>query len=151
IGPAGGPSTWTSPVRATSGEGVLKFNPALAVDTDGSMQVVYESRTAKGSQPGPAPLDPPVGAPAGAGVGTSLVRPRPELGFTRNLTFPFRDSAPSGSKITGEATIINRGPVGTHVKIEYFDSVPGPKTVPFATRTIFLGPNSTYDLSQPFP
>src|SRR5262249_9091009 len=59
-------ATWTDPIRLTSDPN-LELKPSLAVDTDGSYQVIYEMQTPVNQIPGrpgiAAPVDPPVGAP----------------------------------------------------------------------------------------
>jgi len=157
IGPTGaGSATWSAPIRLTSGED-LEFDPSVAVDTDGTYQVVYEKATA----PVPAPpgesessasaADPAVGMPTSGEVGTSSVQRLPELGFSREMGFPNRSLAPSGTEAVATARIVNHGPAGDNVLIEYFEdsaATSGPEVV--GSEEIFLAPGSEYEISHSF-
>ena len=80
------------------------------------------------------------------------------VGFTADLAQPDetdiedipRRMAPTGAEIAGEATIVNRGMVGTEVLIEYV-RLGSPVNTPLGSQTIFLGPGRSYDFSQSFP
>src|SRR5262249_39968818 len=140
--------TWSPPVHLTDENPLpadadlppghdLVFAPSVALDTDGRFQVVFETMAAPdNNNPRPPPQDQPAGMPTSGAGGTSSVRQLPELAFTHALFFPNReplpqnaglpgDGAASGSAVTGEAQITNRGPAGTSVLLEYFDGLPG--------------------------
>jgi subtilase family serine protease len=159
IAPASaGPSTWSQPVRLTSGDG-FEVGHALAVDMADNgepvYQVVYEKRAAPGDTPGGS-LDQPVGTPTQGDVGTSSVRMLPELGYLRGLAFTGGDGvlsslAASGTEAVGEAVVVNRGPVGTVVQIGYLSGPSAANQQEFAAETVYLGPGSTYALKKGFP
>jgi hypothetical protein len=164
LGPTPG-SAWSRPQRLTSSD-QLEFTPSLAIDTDGTYQVVYHAvspaTTSFSPPPPPAPPpDHPVGIPGIDGVGTSSVRLLPELGFTQPLSFPQHEpvfvnhqtlgnGAVSGTQLEARAQIVNRGPVGTPVLIEYFDGDPNQGGVIVDSQKIFLGAGNTYDLKHNF-
>ena len=151
VGPSpAGPATWSEPIRLTSGENI-EVTPSVAVDTDGTYQVVYESQAT------PVPLglssqaDPAVGVPTAGSVGTSHVELLPELGFLREMAFPYATKAASGAECVATARIVNRGPAGDSVLIEYIEyraAAGGPVVV--GSETILLGPGSEYEIAHPF-
>ena len=155
IGPVpAGSSTWSAPIRLTSGDD-LEFAPSVAVDTDGTYQVVYEKATAPvpaaPGEPPPSPADPAVGMPTAGEVGTSSVQLLPELGFSREMGFPNRSLAPSGTEAVATARIVNHGPAGDNVLIQYFEdsaATSGPEVV--GSEEIFLAPGSEHEISHSF-
>ena len=65
--------------------------------------------------------DPTVGVPAAGSVATSHVELLPELGFLREMAFGGADRAASGTESVATARIVNRGPAGDDVLIEYLE------------------------------
>src|SRR5262249_759044 len=140
--------SWATPVRLTSGPD-LEVTPSLAVNKDGTFDLVYEHRVAPGATPGGPALDQPIGAPVSARVGTSHVRMLPELGFTTPLHVVASGFAPSGTEVLGQATSVNRGMAGTNVLVQY--SREGTDKANLGSQVIYLGPGRSYDLAHAFP
>lgn len=151
IGPLGaGPATWSKPMRLTSSED-LEITPSLAVDVDGTYQVVYEKRETPLVITPSVQADPAVGVPTAGSVGTSHVELLPELSFSREMAFEGADAAPSGTESVATARIVNRGPAGDDVLIEYLeDSIAtgGPTLV--GSDTISLAAGSEYEVAHSF-
>ncbi len=146
-------STWSRPFRLTDGE--VEVTPSLAIDTDGTYQLVYEEQAFVGGNPSPAPEAnapagaPSVGVPTAGNVGTSSTAMLPEFSFSRRINFPGADKAPGGALVAADAQIINRGPVGDEVLVEYIiGDLMSPTDV--ESETIFLGPGSRYDVNHLF-
>jgi hypothetical protein len=170
IGPA--TSVWSAPMRLTNDSNPLNYGgpppgsnlpvaPSVAVDTNGSYQVVYEMATAAANNnPGMGTLDVPIGIPAVGGAGTSNDQLAPELYFSQPMFFPYRNVAPNGgntiengaapgTQVTAEAQIVNRGLTQDNVELDFFDGLPGSGTQ-VGSETISLAPGQTYDISFPF-
>ena len=60
------------------------------------------------------------------------------------------DLQPTGAEVVGDATIVNRGMVGSDVRIEYYRLGAAGDTQ-LGARTIFLGPGRSFDFSAFFP
>lgn len=140
---------WTAPIRLTSTSD-LTMAPSLAIDTNGHMDVLFHEAVPDGGQPAPPSADPQVGVTLAAGVGGSSIAQLPELTFSNGLFFPNQDLAVAGSNATGQATILNSGPVAAQVTIDSYVGLPTSGTK-INTQTITLGPGSTYNYSQAFP
>jgi hypothetical protein len=155
LGVAGSGAAWSVPMKLSTGQS-LQFTPSVAVDSDGTFQSVFTTRQAPETplhlhmRP-PGPDAQPVGMAVSGRVGTSSVRPLPELGFSQALTFPGQDRAVSGSQADANAQILNSGLVGTHVQIDYFDGVPPNQGgLPLASQVIYLAPGHSYDVTHDF-
>jgi len=140
---------WTVPMRLTSTSD-LTMAPSLAVDTNGHMDVLFHQAVPDGGQPAPPSADPQVGVTLASGVGGSSIAQLPELTFSNGLFFPNQDTAVVGGTATGQATILNRGPVSAQVTIDSYVGLPTGGTK-INTQTITLGAGSTYNYSQAFP
>ena len=148
-------STWTRPFRLTNGD--VEVTPSLAIDTDGTYQLVYEENSFI-SAPSSAPnaslaaelsFAPPVGVPAVGNVASSSTAMLPELSFSRMLNFPLNSKASVGTLETADGQIINRGPVGDSVLIEYITGdINSPTTI--ESETIFLGPGGRFNIHHDF-
>jgi GEVED domain/CARDB len=160
LGPASsGPAIWSrvEPLTSTDGN-EFPFTPALAVDTDGTYQLVYERRTPPASElPGfPVLLghpdgDPAFDAPVAGTVVTSSYAPLPDFGFARSFAFEHRSEAPSGRLAKGTAVVMNRGRAGDLVTVEYVNQLgPGSYEV-VGSRQIYLAPGATYEVSHDYP
>jgi hypothetical protein len=151
VGPAPAESgTWSRPIRLTSGEDI-EVTPSLAVDVDDTYQVVFEQRVSPLDPPPSIQGDPTVGVVTAGRVGTSHVEMLPELGFSRAMAFGGSDMAASGTESVATARIVNRGPVGDDVLIEYIEDsadTGGPLVV--ASETILLAPGAEYEIVHPF-
>ena len=142
---------WTVPMRLTSTTD-LTMTPSLAVDplNGGNMDLLFHQAVPDGGQPAPPSPDPQVGVTLASGVGSSSLKQLPELTFSNGLFFPNQDMAAAGGSATGDATILNRGPVAAQVTIDSFVGLPAGGTL-INTQQITLGPGSTYNYSQLFP
>jgi hypothetical protein len=165
--------TWSAPAPLSNDHG-LKYAPAVAVDTDGTFQTVFETRADPGTSmlvngqsepitaPGtnmsvadylaqPGPQAKQVGMSVSSRVGTTSIKPAPELGFSQALTFDSQTMVPSGAAVTGHAQVHNRGLAGTYVDIQYFDGIPGAGGVPVdSIDKIYLGPGHSFDINHAF-
>jgi hypothetical protein len=150
---AGAP--WAEPVRL-SADAELSFTPSLAIDTDGTHQLVYEMQEAPkigfwDEVPRPDPLvSPAIGLPASGGVVTGSLQPLPEFGFTRGLHFHEQDDATAGQTAIGRATILNSGLAVDDVLVEFLH---GDIASPVVVGSVWvkLAPGSSYEASHPFP
>ena len=150
--PAGGP--WARPFQVTSG-GDLEIKPSLAVDVvngQQAYQVMYEAEVARGDTPAAPTLDAPVGAPAANGVGSSSMKLAPEFSFTKGIFFPFAsDELTAGTHQAANAQIVNRGPSGGQVRVEFFSGpAGGSNPTKVGEQVVTLAAGSTLDLSQVF-
>jgi hypothetical protein len=166
IGPAG--ATWSRPAPLTAdnprlpGSNLptgtnLPFAPSVALDSDGRFQVVYEVVAAPGANPSPPRPDLAVGNPvSGAEVGTSSVRYLPQLSFAQPLVFLNHNpqSAPvatSGTQVTAVAQLLNTGPAGDQVYLDYFDGIPGSGSeILLGSETIYLAAGQTFNITHAF-
>lgn len=140
----------STPVQVTSSQDIAK-SPAVAVDGDGKLQVLYENEAVYGGTAHGSPTDPSVGTPVAAGVASSSAQMLPQFSFASPLEFPVeqRTAAPIGSQITGSAVITNRGLAAASVTITAYNGAVGVGSVA-GTKTITLQPGATYDYSQAF-
>jgi len=126
LSPATAGVPWTDPVKLTSTADATR-QPTVAVETDGTMQVVYASRafpTLNDDSPAPAVLSGKsiagVDNLLGDGVATASFAPLPELTFTKPLAFAGGGTAAIGTDAMGMATIANTGLADDTVTIDWY-------------------------------
>jgi hypothetical protein len=143
--------TWSRPFRLSSGE--MESTPSLAIDADGSYKLVYEDRSFVGApspQAGPiVAAAPPVGMPIAGSVGSTSTAPLPEFSFSRGISFSGTSTAAALATLASDAQVINRGPVGDDVLIEYLVGDQRESNV-VASETMHLGPGGRFDVRYPF-
>jgi hypothetical protein len=140
----------STPTQVTDDPNVAS-EPTAAVDTSGTLQVLYDNSVVYGGTSQGSPTDPTVGAPMAAGVASSSIQDLPQLTFTTGLTFPIgsQTSATIGSQLTGTAVIANRGLAAASVTITAFDGLPATGTA-VGSQTVNLLPGASYNVSQIF-
>ena len=141
-------SAWTTPTQLTDDPNVA-MEPTAAVDTNGTLQVLYDNVVPYGSTSAGNPTDPSVGAPMVSGVASSSVQDLPQLGFSSGLDFGYQTAAPTGASVTGQATVINRGLTSASVTISAYVGLPTGGTL-VHTQTITLAAGASYTVSQAF-
>ncbi|MEM7313358.1 MAG: CARDB domain-containing protein, partial [Planctomycetota bacterium] len=158
--PAGNDSTnfWSDPVQLTSlAADQFPMVPDLAIDLDGSMELVYESQSSELTAPIETPVQPghPDGDPTsltptlGNAAGSRFER-LPEITVVTPLQFEFGDYAIAGSTVAGTATIENRGFAPADVTIDYVqEASPGMFDV-ISSEQVQLAPGSQYVASYDF-
>lgn len=147
-------ATWSTPIKLTTNPDI-EIKPTLAIDTDGTYQLAYQDVVPVNNIPGrpsiQASPDVPVGLPAVQNVGTASIKVRPELSFSNPIFFPFVNSqAPSGSTLDANAQIVNHGPAGDNVIVEYFANASAGAPAKVGQETVFLAAGDTHNLSHAF-
>ncbi len=123
-----------------------------AVDSTGTLQVLYDNDVLYGGTSQGSPTDPTVGAPMSGNVASSSIQDLPQLTFSAGLSFPTdnQSGAPIGSQITGTAVVANRGLASATVTLKSYDGLPATGTQVGSTQTFNLLPGASYNVSQIF-
>jgi hypothetical protein len=148
--PTSGTPVWSTPFQVTDNPDVA-VEPTLAVDTNGKFDVAYDHQVPVGSQAAGGATDPTITGLSVAGtVMTSSITPLPELSFTRPMSFPYQSKAASGTQATADAEIINRGPVGSDVTIQFYNGLPSQGGTLLGSQVIHLSAGQSFDVQHAF-